>query len=119
MQSIFENIGKPTKRNYLSAFVSFLMPLIWIFLPQLFEPLEMIKSYIFGATPPNANYFTLADVALLSYFGTGILLGAIAIGLQNKTITTITFATLGILMHLFFLAGTCFEIKMRTSNLQF
>lgn len=120
MQSYFESYGqKTTKRNYLSAFVSFLMPLIWAFLPQLFEPLEIIKSYVFGATPSNADYLTLADFALLSYFGIGILSSVIALGLPNKTIATITFATLGFLMNLFFLAGTCFEIRMRNSDLQF
>jgi uncharacterized protein with PQ loop repeat len=120
MQSIFESYGqKATKRNYFSAFVSFLMPLVWIFLPQLFEPLRIIESHISGNPPISINTFTLDDIALLLYFGFGILSSVIAVGLPNKKISTITFATLGFLMNLFLLAGTCFEIRMRNSNLQF
>lgn len=119
MQSYFESYGQKTTSNYLSAFVSFLMPLIWAFLPQLFEPLRVIKSYIFGGKLFNSEQFTLDDYALLLYFGVGICIGIFAVTNPNKTIATITFATLGFLMNLFFLAGTCFEIRMRNSDLQF
>lgn len=114
MQTIFENLGtNPIKRNYLSAFVSFLIPLVWIFLPQIFAPLKTIETFILGNTPLSIYTITLDDLALIFYLSMGILIGFFAAGLPNKKIPTIVFATIGILINIFLLAGICFEIRMR------
>ncbi len=120
MQTIFENLGtKPIKRNYLSSFISLLMPLIWLFLPQIFVPLKTIETFIFGSDPISVNTITLQDVASILYFGIGILIGMIATGLPNKKIPTIIFATIGIMMNMFLLLGICFEIRMREGVINF
>lgn len=114
MQFSFENYGqKENKRHYISAFVSFLMPLIWLFLPQIFIPLKTIETFVLGTDPISVNTITLQDVASILYFGIGILIGMVTTGLPNKKIPTIIFATIGILMNMFLLVGICFEIRMR------
>ncbi len=114
MQFSFENYGqKENKQHYISAFVSFLMPMVWIFLPQIFSPLERIESYIFGGKLLGSEQYTLDDYALLAYFGIGIVIGIIGIIPPNKSIATIIFAIIGMLINFFLLFGMFIAFGLR------
>lgn len=114
MDSFLENVSPNGKeRNYSIAFTSFCMPIIWFFLPQLFSPLTMIKAFIFGETPPNANYYTLGDVAILSYFIVGCSLGVITLTFPNRKKLSETCAIIGVIVNLFSFIGYLIGITSR------
>ena len=114
MDSFLENVSPHGKeRNYTIAFISGLMPLVFFFIPQLFSPLATIKSYIFGATPPNANYYTIEDFASLIYLMVGCSLGIMTLTFPNKKSLSKGVAIIGVIVNLFSFIGYLIYIGIR------